>query len=281
MIDQKKKSILFSEFGGQNPSFFQTEEEIIAKLKQISSSTKSPQDIGRALEDYFSSLLRGLLPIGYRVETRCKVIDKKGNSSRVIDLAIVDSRFPTLYRASDGSSLLMHESVVKVFELKSSLDSKEISDIFAKVYDWIEFKVITENIKGKRGINRVMNYFAREFVTLCVESKIGLKTIIKKLDGESQKYNGAINGTLVFILRIKENTKIKYRITPPIGLYCWWENLKDLSFTQTIAPLSDLIYELHQDLSGERIRETIHKYFKWGTVWSQTIIKKLIKPSKR
>lgn len=280
MIDPKKKNISFSEYGKQNPSFFQTEEEIIAKLEQISSSTKSPQEIGRTLEDYFSSLLKGLLPIGYRVETRCKVIDKNGNSSRVIDLAIVDSRFPTLFRASDGSSLLMHESVVKVFELKRSLDSKEISDIFTKVYDWINFKVSAERTKGKWNIDRLLRGYADQFVTLCVESKIGLKTIRKRLEGESRKYSSAINGTIIYVLRIRENQKVGGRTTPPIGLFCWWEGGKDLYFNPTFAPLSDCIYELHQELSEERIGKTIQEYFHWGSVWTSTR-KKLFKSSKR
>jgi hypothetical protein len=280
MKNQKEEKIRFSKFGYQNPSFFQREEEIIARLNQISHSTKSSQEIGRALEEYYSALLKGLLPIGYRVETRCRVIDKNGNSSREIDLAIVDSRFPTLFRTTDGSSLLMHESVAKVFELKRSLDSKEISDIFAKVFDWVKFKISALQKKVGKKIDCFRHDYASQFITLCVESRISSKTIRKKLEEESRNYNGATNPMTVFILRTRESQKVRGGIIPPIGLFCWWEGLKSLEFNQTFASLSDCIYALHQDLSEEDIRRKVQQYFHWGTVWTRDRIEKLIKSFK-
>jgi hypothetical protein len=185
----KKNNKPFSVFGEQNPSFFQKEEELIAKLRQISHSTGSPQQIGTTVEDFIASFLKGLLPVDFRVETRCRVIDKKGNYSREIDLAIVNGKFPKLFSTTDGSSLLMYESIETVFELKRSLDSKEISDLFAKAYDWQIFS--TKATGGKT--NWPEDSF-KGFIGLCIESKIELRTLNRKLSEESKKYNNAVNG---------------------------------------------------------------------------------------
>jgi hypothetical protein len=277
MKDRKGNNKQFSLFGGQNASFFQKEEELIARLQQISKATKSPQEIGRELEEFVASFLKDLLPVGFRVETRCRVIDQKGNSSRVIDLAIVNGKFPRLFRASDGSSLLMYESIEHLFELKRSLESKRISDIFSKVNDWINFMIRAEGKKGTKPIDIFKYNYARKFTTLCVESKIELKTIRNKLLEESKKYNNAINPTQLFILRIKENQKLRNLNKSPIGLLCWWEGWKDLAFNLTFAPLSDCIYELYHDLSEKYVLKSVQGYFHWGTVWTRDRLDKYIK----
>lgn len=267
MKERKKNKKPFSVFGEQNPSFFQKEEELIAKLRQISHSSESPQQIGKAVEDFIASFLKELLPVGFRVETRCRVIDKKGNYSREIDLAIVNGKFPKLFSTTDGSSLLMFESIELVFELKRSLDSNEISDIFAKAYDWKKFKTKATGGKPSSGA----------FMALCIESKIELETIRKKLLHESNKYNNALNTVYLFILRIKENERRQDPKKPPIGVFCWWEGLTDLSFNLTFSPLSDCIYDIYQYISEENILKIIHKYFHWGTVWTRDRIQEYLK----
>lgn len=255
-----KNSKPFSVHGEQNLSFFQKEEELIAKLKQISHSTESPQQIGRAVEDFIASFLRELLPVDFRVETRCKVVDKEGNYSREIDLAIVDAKFPKLFSTADGSSLLMYESIKQVFELKRSLDSKEISDVFAKAYDWHNFWE-----KATRGKPR----YAGGFGVLCIESKIELETIREKLLAQSIKYNNALNGVSLFILRCKENNKRPDPSKPPIGVFCWWEGRTDLSFNLTFAPLSDWLYDLYCSIYDKNIWKVVMDYIHWGTVWTR------------
>jgi hypothetical protein len=255
----KKNNEPFSVHGKQNPSFFQKEEELIAKLRQISHSTGSPQQIGKAVEDFIASFLRELLPVDFRVETRCKVIDHKGNYSREIDLAIVNAKFPRLFSATEGSSLLMLESVKVVFELKRSLDSNEISDVFVKANDWVSF--------DKRGTGKKSKCCGAPFITLCIESKIEEKTIRRQLIKESIKYNKKLNNILIYILRIKENEKRDPK-KPPLGVFLWWEGLTDLSFNLTASPLSDCIYELHQMIYDNDMRELIQKYFNWGSILS-------------
>lgn len=259
MKGRKKNKKPFSVHGEQNLSFFQKEEELIAKLKQISHSTGSPQQIGRAVEDIIASFLRELLPVDFRVETRCKVIDHKGNYSREIDLAIVYAKFPMLFSTTEGSSLLMLESVRVVFELKRSLDSNEISDVFTKANDWMSF--------DKRGTGKNPKCYGAPFIALCIESKIEEKTIRRQLTKESIKYNKKLNNILIYVLRIKENEKRNLK-KPPLGVFLWWEGLTDLSFNLTASPLSDCIYELHQMIYNNDMRELIQKYFKWGSVLS-------------
>jgi hypothetical protein len=267
-VQTMKERKPFSIFGEQNLSFFQKEEELIAKLRQISHSTRSPQQIGIALENFIASFLRELLPANFRVETRCRVIDKKGNYSREIDLAIVEANFPKLFSSVDGSSLLMYESIKQIFELKRSLDSKEISDIFTKAHDWHNF---WQKATGRKRIHSI------PLSVLCIESKIGLKTLRIKLLNESIKYNNVINSTNLFILRIKENNKRQDSSNQPIGAFCWWEELTDLSFNLTYAPLSDCIYDLYLNISKGNIRKSVMGYFHWGTVWTRDRIEKYLK----
>jgi hypothetical protein len=245
-------------------------------LRQISSSTKAPQEIGRELEDFIASFLKDLLPAEFRVETRCRVIDEQGNSSRVLDLAIVNSKFSVLFRSSDGSSLLMHESVEHVLELKRSLDSKSISDIFSKVNDWVNFKLKAEGNNPKDIFNIIKYNYASKFTAICVESKIELKTIQNKFLKESKKYKEVINSASIYILRVKENQNYKDKNKSPIGVFCWWGSYKDLMVNLTFDPLSDCIYEIYINISDKYVYNIIRKYFQWGTVWTINRINELL-----
>ncbi len=87
---------------------------------------------GETREDQVLAMLRLILPTRHVLERRVVILSATGAQSPSFDGALIDrSDWPLLYSES-GTVAAMVESVVAALEVKSGLDSAEMTDIFGK-----------------------------------------------------------------------------------------------------------------------------------------------------
>lgn len=90
--------------------------------------------VGSAREHSVRTKLEHILPAGIGVGSGC-VIDSYGETSRQIDIVLYEKHICPVYSINDTPETTYYpcEGVVAVGEIKSSLDSSELEDIFVKI----------------------------------------------------------------------------------------------------------------------------------------------------
>lgn len=100
----------------------------------FSSSATTPVLIGSAREKEVIRKLEMLLPKSVGIGSGC-IIDSYGNTSKQMDIVLYEKDFCPVFCINESSETTYFpcEGVVAVGEVKSSLNSKELSDIFKKI----------------------------------------------------------------------------------------------------------------------------------------------------
>ncbi|MDJ1484044.1 hypothetical protein QNI16_26340 [Cytophagaceae bacterium YF14B1] len=108
-------------------------QELIRNYAFASDAT-TPSLIGGAREAEVRKKLSTLLPRTVSVGTGC-IIDSYGNTSKQIDIIIYEKEHCPVFSINDHpeSTYFPCEGVIAVGEVKSSLDGKELDDIFSKI----------------------------------------------------------------------------------------------------------------------------------------------------
>lgn len=90
--------------------------------------------VGSAKEHPVRTRLEHILPAGIAVGSGC-VIDSYGETSRQMDVVLYEKNICPIYSINDAPETTYYpcEGVVAVGEIKSSLDSDELEDIFLKM----------------------------------------------------------------------------------------------------------------------------------------------------
>lgn len=107
-------------------------EELIRNFDFASNAT-TPVLIGTAKEKEVSRKLEMLLPNSVGVGSGC-IIDSYGNTSKQMDIIIYEKEFCPVFCLNESSETTYYpcEGVIAVGEIKSTLNSKELSNIFKK-----------------------------------------------------------------------------------------------------------------------------------------------------
>lgn len=128
----------------------QEESAIILCVERALASTSNSQTIGRNGEIPFLNFLKRYLPTTLRAVSG-HFVTPNGNLSPQLDIVVIDSRYPLLSENGDGSALVMLNSVVHIYEIKTNLTSKDIKKsiensqkTFALFKEIEEFKNPTE-----------------------------------------------------------------------------------------------------------------------------------------
>ena len=108
-------------------------KELVANF-QAGGLATTPGLKGSAREVSVREKLEHLLPRGVAVGSGC-VIDSFGGTSRQMDVVLYESAFCPVYRISQDPAATYYpcEGVIAVGEIKSSLTSADLQDIFAKI----------------------------------------------------------------------------------------------------------------------------------------------------
>ena len=108
-------------------------QELVAAFQMAGFAT-SPGQIGSAREVPVRDKLMQLLPRGVGVGSGC-VIDSFGNTSRQMDVVLYEREICPVFAINEdpASTYYPCEGVIAAGEIKSSIDSSELEDIFRKV----------------------------------------------------------------------------------------------------------------------------------------------------
>lgn len=111
--------------GARNPILAQEEEAILLTVERALASSPNSQTIGRNGELPFLQFLQRYLPSTLRAVSG-HFITPSGKVSPQIDVIVVDARYPLLAENADGSALVMLHSIVRTFEIKTNVTTKDI-----------------------------------------------------------------------------------------------------------------------------------------------------------
>ncbi len=108
-------------------------QELIRNYSFAGKAT-TPVLVGSARENEIRKKLSSLLPPTVSVGTGC-VIDSYGNTSKQIDIIIYEKHYCPVFSITDNpeSTYFPCEGVIAVGEVKSTLNSNELEDIFLKL----------------------------------------------------------------------------------------------------------------------------------------------------
>jgi hypothetical protein len=107
-------------------------DELVRNFDFASNAT-TPVLIGSAKEKEVIRKLEILLPNSVRIGSGC-VIDSYGNTSKQMDIIIYEKEFCPVFCINESAETTYYpcEGVIAVGEIKSSLNSKELNNIFDK-----------------------------------------------------------------------------------------------------------------------------------------------------
>ena len=108
-------------------------QELVLSFDKADLGTTSGL-VGSAKEHPVKKKLEHILPAGIAVGSGC-IIDSYGNTSRQIDVVLYEKNICPVYSINNTPETTYYpcEGVVAVGEIKSSLDSDELEDIFSKI----------------------------------------------------------------------------------------------------------------------------------------------------
>lgn len=108
-------------------------QELVSSFDTAGLGTASVL-VGSAREHPVRTKLEHILPAGIAVGSGC-IIDSYGKTSRQIDVVLYEKNICPIYSINNTPEATYYpcEGVVAVGEIKSSLDSRELEDIFVKI----------------------------------------------------------------------------------------------------------------------------------------------------
>lgn len=127
--------------------FNDLQDEMILRLKTHSNNIKHPVSRGDTTELNWIEWLRKYLPKRYTVD-KGFVVDNKGNLSQQIDVIIYDTLYCPFIFNQDEIKYIPAESVFAVFEVKQSLNSKNLKYACEKANSVRILERTTKNIEG-------------------------------------------------------------------------------------------------------------------------------------
>lgn len=259
--------------GSPNPIMAQEEAAILLSVERALASSTNSQTVGRNGELPFISFLQRYLPTTLRAVSG-HFITPNGDLSPQLDVIVIDARYPLLSENSDGSALVMLNSVVHVYELKTNLTSR---DIKKSIENAIKITALTKQIKefspGEWGAPQItLLGYRTEQRHSSIESTFfqhsrpelaPMDAVILRCHPSDSAANGWLGGTL--------------HLEPPFDSEGGKGQRADGYFPMFIrshTPLSDIYYSLVQNAYytlGERdysfidIGAHLNEYMNWAT----------------
>ncbi|MBQ0934466.1 DUF6602 domain-containing protein [Ideonella paludis] len=260
--------------GTPNQVMSQEEASILLCVERALASSSNSQTIGKNGEQPFIEFLQRYLPNTLRA-TSGHFVTPSGDISPQLDAIVFDSRYPLLSENIDGSALLMLNSVVHIYELKTNLTTK---DIRKSVANSQKVAALTQQIKdfdtpdgwgaprqtllGYRTEQRLETLEAA-FFNASTPEKAQMDCIILRCNPRDAEAMGGVGGTLHLEPPFPEESGRGPRLDGYFPM-----------FIPSHTPLSDLYYTLVQDAYytlGERnysfhdIGAHFNDYMSWAT----------------
>jgi len=116
-------------FAAPNPIIVEEENGMLASLARASRSSPNAQVLGRNGEIPLRDFFDRYLPYTLRAATG-HVVSPTGSVSPQLDVMILDARYPLLAQNSDGSVLAMLHALVWAIEVKTSLRSRDMRQLW-------------------------------------------------------------------------------------------------------------------------------------------------------
>ena len=122
--------------------------ELIAAFETAARAT-TPGLVGSAREQPIRRKLENLLPVGIGVGSGC-VIDSYGGTSKQQDVVLYEKAFCPIFSVNETPETTYYpcEGVIAVGEVKSTVTSKELTDIFEKIHSVKMLKRFTRASKS-------------------------------------------------------------------------------------------------------------------------------------
>ena len=130
-------------------------KELVLSFDKANLGTTSGL-VGSAKEHPVKKKLEHILPAGIAVGSGC-IIDSYGNTSRQMDVVLYEKNICSVYSINDTPETTYYpcEGVMAVGEIKSSLDSKELEDIFLKIESVKRLKRFTAEATGPISVGQL------------------------------------------------------------------------------------------------------------------------------
>ena len=128
-------------------------KELVLSFDKAGLGT-TPGLVGSAKEHPVKKKLEHILPSGIGVGSGC-VIDSYGNTSRQMDVVLYEKNICPAYFINGAPETAYYpcEAVVAVGEIKSSLRSRELEDIFRKIESVKRLKRFSEKLLSERVVS--------------------------------------------------------------------------------------------------------------------------------
>ena len=139
-------------------------KELVSSFDKAGLGTASGL-VGSAREHSVRKKLEHILPTGIGVGSGC-IIDSYGKTSRQMDVVLYEKNICPVYFINDASETAYYpcEAVIAVGEIKSSLGSRELEDIFRKI-ESVKRLIRFSNESSKEPVNYVLNVPYRRYGT--------------------------------------------------------------------------------------------------------------------
>lgn len=232
---------------GRNPVLAQEEEAILLSVERALASSTNSQTIGRNGELPFLSFLQRYLPNTLRA-TSGHFLTPAGNISPQADVIVFDARYPLLAENTDGSTLVMLHSVVRIFEIKTNLTTRDLSKSLASA------RLFRQLVSQLPDFADEDSFAAPAFVLLAYKCFHRLNSLEKIFFSEANTNGARMDAVL---LRYHQSDQDSFdalggqlHLEPPFpeegGQGSLPGGFFPMSHTSS-SPLSDLYYSLVQD----------------------------------
>ena len=236
------------------------------------ASTSNSQVVGRNGELPFIDFLNRYLPYTLRA---CSghFIPPSGQLSPQLDVMILDARYPLLSQNLDGSVLAMLNSVIRIYEVKTRISSKDLKKM------WLNSSGIMQLAKEVPGYAGEQ-WGALSTFAFAYKSANRIDTLQNKYVENADPWNACLD---IFLLRVPERDQspgqkhgLCFHYEPELAED---ENHSVIDYYPTFrasyTPLSDLYYDLIQyayytlgsrGFSFDDIGRQVMDYMSWATV---------------
>lgn len=251
----------------------QEEKAILLAVERALASSPNSQTIGRNGEIPFLQFLQRYLPSTLRA-TSGHFITPSGAISPQLDVIVTDARYPLLAENADGSALVMLQSVVYVFEVKTNLTTGDLKKTLGNAAKLMELASEVEEFKFESwasfhtallayNTSQRIDKLEDTYFENCEPTSAVLETRILRYHQADKVTEGGVGG----LLQIHPPFPEEGGTGPLAG---GWFPFSMASHT----PLSDLYYQLVQDCYyalGERdysfnqIGAQFNDFMSWAT----------------
>jgi hypothetical protein len=238
---------------------FRRISKVIAAQAEVAGGTGHASTTGSIREEIIKRFLSPHLPKHLSVRSGV-IIDSKDNRSRQQDCIIVDTRLPLIDVGSDDHALILAESVIATIEVKSILNSDELSKTLESIAITKRLVRTGQQFYKKGGIEVRMSTIQPILTYIFAYDGLALDTLANKIIEFAKNNNdGGLTPEVLCLLTKGNITRSKLR--PEINLKNMTATLPKIQPELTLRSLKkDALFDFYKRFIDDVIPLKISGY---------------------